>query len=142
MKWINLLIALIGMLMIGCATGSALNPFNSGFKCATTDTGECIPLNEAYDRALEEDKGKKPSVALVVKGDNGKSESMYKKALYREVTNLLDKPKTPLVLPPKTVRVLILPYKDSTNTLYMQRYLYFFASQPEWVLDVDGIDER
>lgn len=127
------------MVMAGCATSSALNPFEGGFKCATTNTGECIPLNEAYDRALQEDKSK--PVALVING-NESTESLYKRALYKEVTNLLEKPKTPIVIPPKTVRVLILPYKDSNGTLYMPRYLYFFASEPEWVLDVDNADEK
>jgi len=143
LRWIKLLTVVLCMMMIGCATGSALNPFESGFQCATTNTGECIPLNEAYDRAIQEDR-KALSPALVVngKGNTDGSEGMYKKALYREVTNLLEKPKTPMVTPPKTVRVLILPYKDSQGTLYMQRYLYFFASEPKWVLDVDDIDDK
>ncbi len=144
MRWIKIAIIIICATMYGCATGGILNPFQSGFQCATTDTGECIPLKEAYDISLKEDN--ESVVALVLDGrnseSNGVGEGTYKQAVYREVANLLEKPKTPLVVPPKTVRVLILPYQDSTGTLYMQRYLYFFASDPEWVLDINSIEEK
>jgi conjugal transfer pilus assembly protein TraV len=128
------------MTMTGCATSSVLNPFESGFKCNATSVGECIPLNEAYEAALIVDSKKEKSGTN--ESDDADSKGLYKKALYKEVTSLLEKPKTPLVIPPKTVRVLILPYKDSKGVLYMQRYLYFFASEPEWVLGVESMNDQ
>jgi conjugal transfer pilus assembly protein TraV len=142
LRWIKPAIIVICMTMTGCATSSVLNPFESGFKCNATSVGECIPLNEAYDVALEIESEKKGEESGTDENDNDSSKSLYTEALYKEVTSLLEKPKTPLVIPPKTVRVLILPYKDSNGTLYMQRYLYFFAGEPEWVLDVESMNDQ
>jgi conjugal transfer pilus assembly protein TraV len=130
------------MLSAGCA--STLNPFDSGFKCSATSTGECIPLNEAYDRSLEdevESDNTDVKAALVVSnGISGKDR--YKELVYKKVIDLLEEPKTPIVVPPKVVRVLVLPYRNSENTLYMQRYLYFFASEPAWIFDVENHEDE
>ena len=61
------------------------------------------------------------------------AEKQYQKALYKELTGLIDSPETPVIAPSKVMRVMILPYKNG-NTLYMNRYVYFIADEPAWVL--------
>ena len=51
----------------------------------------------------------------------------YQEALYKELAGLLKEPITPVVAPPKVMRVLLLPYKGDANELYMLRYIYFFV---------------
>ena len=53
--------------------------------------------------------------------------------MYKELTGLIDSPETPVIAPSKVMRVMILPYKNG-NTLYMNRYVYFIADEPAWVL--------
>ena len=58
----------------------------------------------------------------------------YRSALYDKFGNLLKEPKTPIVAPPKTMRVLLLPYTGQENEFYMMRYVYFFVDNARWVL--------
>ena len=43
---------------------------------------------------------------------------------------------TPMIKNPRVVRTLILPYptRSQGNALYMERYVYFIADEPTWVL--------
>ena len=54
--------------------------------------------------------------------------------MYKKLAGLLDEPKTPLIAPPKVMRVLLLPYKNDRD-LYMYRYAYFVVDDFRWVLD-------
>jgi conjugal transfer pilus assembly protein TraV len=60
----------------------------------------------------------------------------YQQALYRELTGMIDRPETPMLTPPKTVRTLILPYSDSqaAGTLYMPRFVYSIVESPRFVM--------
>ena len=58
----------------------------------------------------------------------------YRSALYDKFGNLLKEPKTPIVAPPKTMRVLLLPYTGQENEFYMMRYVYFFVDNARWIL--------
>lgn len=58
----------------------------------------------------------------------------YRSALYDKFGNLLKEPKTPIVSPPKTMRVLLMPYTGQENEFYMLRYVYFFVDEPRWLL--------
>lgn len=59
----------------------------------------------------------------------------YADALYSEMTRLLKEPVTPMISPPKIMRVLLLPYKGSDKELFMYRYVYFMVDEPSWILD-------
>jgi conjugal transfer pilus assembly protein TraV len=75
-------------------------------------------------------EGNKPE-----EGNKTETESYtYRTELYKEISNLLKQPSTPFVVPPKVMRILILPYTTKDNTLEMSRYVYFFATPPKWVL--------
>jgi len=58
----------------------------------------------------------------------------YRSALYDKFSGLLKEPQTPIVAPPKVMRVLLLPYTGQDNEFYMLRYVYFFVDKPRWIL--------
>ena len=53
---------------------------------------------------------------------------------YRAISDLLAAPETPLLNPPKILRVLLLPYRGEANELFMSRYAYLEIEPAEWVL--------
>ncbi|MDO3380353.1 TraV family lipoprotein [Geoalkalibacter halelectricus] len=129
-------------LIIGVALMAAgCSPYSSQFRCPETDPGKCVPLYEAY---LESRGMVSPSNS---NGSNGRNpmmsvssdrhisgESDYQEALYGRLAGLLRDPETPMVAPPKVMRVLLLPYRGDGNELYMPRYTYFFVDEPRWIL--------
>ena len=71
----------------------------------------------------------KPEVAASVGSDTS-----YTEALYNEIKGLLKEPNTPIVRPPKIMRILVLAYPDGNNKLYMPRYVYTIVDDPRWVV--------
>ncbi len=136
----------LGLTLVGCGTmGNALNPYQSEFSCPLSDKGQCIGVPQAYDKAT----GKDPELAVniprkkaqvLTPADPGTptqtstAETAYEQASYQKLAGLLREPVTPVVAPPKVMRVLILPYKSGENDLYMARYAYFIVDDPRWVL--------
>ena len=119
-------------LLAACSTaGNTINPYKSNFNCPYKESGRCISMTGAYD---ESRAGKAqpidPPGALVP--TNG--EKTYQEGVYRKLSSLLEEPKTPLIAPPKVMRVLLLPYKNDRD-LYMYRYAYFVVDDFRWVLD-------
>ncbi len=126
----------------GCSmVGNALNPYKSEFSCPLSDQGLCIGLPEAYDKAIDDSNTmvqqsgkKKRSQPSGAPGRAGAAATVYEKAAYQKLAGLLKEPVTPIVAPPKVMRVLLLPYKSGENDLYMLRYAFFFVDDPKWVL--------
>ena len=99
-----------------------------------------------YDRGLRQSRGNRPvqpakcdksTCAGNGQADLGQptnNEKAYQEGVYKKLTGLLDEPKTPLIAPPKVMRVLLLPYKNDRD-LYMYRYAYFVVDDFRWVLD-------
>ena len=90
--------------------------------------------------------GGSTSASMPVNGNSEeKSFNRYRLALYDKFSGLLKEPKTPIVAPPKVMRVLLLPYTGQENEFYMLRYVYFFVDKPRWILGdsiiADGEDE-
>jgi len=54
-------------------------------------------------------------------------------ARYRELAGVIENPVTPLVRAPKILRTLIVSY-SAGNTLYMPRFVYYFAEDAQFVL--------
>jgi conjugal transfer pilus assembly protein TraV len=123
---------------VGC--GAIFNPYSSKFNCPETDKGKCVSVNTAYEESVrdpanvssdEEEKGKSQEE----KGAEEQSpEKLYEEALFKELTGLIDDPRTPMVAPPRVVRVLLLPYRGENNELFMLRYVYFFVDEHRWIL--------
>jgi conjugal transfer pilus assembly protein TraV len=75
-------------------------------------------------------------------GRNNDHSSEYQEAVYDRLTGLLKKPATPMVDPPKVMRVLILPYEDDSNVLYMPRFTYLKVEDSRWVVGDYLVKER
>ena len=90
---------------------------------------DCEPV-EKKEEATETADPKQEQIALP-----GSAEDSYRESLYGKLSRLINEPVTPMVAPPKVLRILLLPYEGSDNALYMYRYAYFFVDEPRWVLD-------
>jgi conjugal transfer pilus assembly protein TraV len=146
MRKLNLLlflgIAIAAALSSGCSTvGEAINPYSAQFKCEMMENGRCISMTGAYLGSLQKD----PKSGKNVNGKNGKiadpptaasSETAYQEALFKKLSGLLEEPTTPVIAPPKVMRVLLLPYKAEKD-LFMYRYVYFVVDDYSWVLGDD-----
>lgn len=147
----------IGMLtMSGCAL---LNPYESSFSCPETSNGKCVSVQTAYKESTaspgksseapaehkEDDcnadsaaaglctEGKK-DISLHPSAKENGTYNRYQSALFDKFSGLLKEPVTPVVAPPKTMRVLLLPYTGQDNEFYMLRYVYFFVDEPRWLM--------
>ena len=85
------------------------------------------------------------STAPVAENPEERNFNRYRSALFDKFGGLLTEPQTPVVAPPKVMRVLLLPYTGQENEFYMLRYVYFFVDKPRWLLGdsvvADGEDE-
>ena len=118
----------------GCGSiGKVMNPYGDEFACPGYDKGQCVQVESAYRQSM--DKKKEPPLSRNGSpADTGNSETMYQREVNRKLAGLLKKPNTPLLAPPKVMRVLMLPYKGDLNELYMMRYVFIMADEPRWVI--------
>jgi conjugal transfer pilus assembly protein TraV len=114
-----LLPALLVITLTGC-----LNPYAGDFNCPETDNGKCVSVEDAY----YESKGR--LIGTPRQSDSGE----YQEALYARMADLLKEPETPMVVAPKVMRVLMLPYEGKDEELYLYRYAYIFTDRPRWIL--------
>lgn len=142
-------------LLSGC---SIFNPYESEFPCKDVYKGKCVSAQQAYTESLsgqdggkaeKSEKGEKKS-DKECDGENCRSAAeesgkpaetpetqnynQYKAAVYKRMGGLLNEPSTPFVVPPKIMRVLLLPYKGQEGEFYMLRHVYFFVDEPRWIL--------
>jgi conjugal transfer pilus assembly protein TraV len=109
-------------------------------RCTTTYSGiEGDGLVTGCSNTIPADTDKvvagTPSVATLATGNAEEtSYNRYRSALYDKFNGLLKEPQTPIVAPPKVMRVLLLPYTGQENEFYMLRYVYFFVDKPRWIL--------
>lgn len=137
--------ALVAMLSMGCA----VTPYERNFACPQGDNGKCVSVSDAYAEAIQEGRLKTANPLVLERSGGVQGQAMggqpethpeydaYKAGLYRKLLGLLDEPVTPMVAPPKVMRLLLLPYTGGDNELYMLRYAYFFVDSPRWVLGDD-----
>jgi len=120
---------LLLMTLTGC--GVALNPYNENFRCqAPEDSGQCVDTKTAYEEATGLGQG--------AGGTQKKAGESAEAARLTRLAELLQEPQTPMIAPPRVLRVLILPYKGSGD-LFMARYAYLQVEPANWVLT--GVDE-
>ena len=148
MRKLNLLLFLgivIAALSSGCSTvGEAINPYSAQFKCEMTENGRCTSMTGAYLGSLQKDpKNGRDRNGKNTKNGNATdpptsptSETAYQEALFKKLSGLLEEPATPVIAPPKVMRVLLLPYKAEKD-LFMYRYVYFVVDDYSWVLGDD-----
>ena len=121
-------LCLVPLLITGC--GAALNPYHENFNCqAPEDSGHCVDTPSAYDEAI--------GLKQLAKGEVVNTEKQIDEARLERLAQLLKEPQTPMIVPPRILRVLILPYRGNDD-LYMARYAYLQVESARWVLT--GID--
>jgi conjugal transfer pilus assembly protein TraV len=142
-------LAILGL--SGCAS-KIMNPYSEEFTCPQTETGKCVPIQQAYLESLQEkrqdllymptpsveDKQKENATSFSMQNNFPQDSfieaySKYNEALLRKLQQMLENPKTPVLIPPQVVRVLILPYAGDQNTFYAERYAYIIVENPQWV---------
>jgi len=144
------LFAAILLFTTGCA--SVFNPYDSEFQCPDTDKGRCVSIPKAYEMSVSGDgpantngsESKRPGAGgkltktapQASNSENGTADIKYDylNQKYEKMAALIGKPATPLVVPPDVVRVLILSYTGNDNNLFGYRYVYFFATEPGWIM--------
>ena len=159
------LAALAALLLGGCA---ALDPYDNQVYCRATDQpGRCMDVIEAYRQAVidgykrhptEEPDPAPPAADAAVPAPNPQfnptdptaptlpaaagtlsPREAYLRARDARLAELLEDPVTPVLAPPKLLRVLILPYTTRQNgveELHMARYTYIKVEESRFVLDV------
>jgi conjugal transfer pilus assembly protein TraV len=147
--------------LCGC---SIVNPYHENFACRSDEgKGHCVGMDKSYGDSIGEidldaenqsdelsdckdcelGKGKDISFQELANGGrNNDHSSEYQEAVYDRLTGLLKKPATPMVDPPKVMRVLILPYEDDSNILYMPRFTYLKVEDSRWVVGDYLVKER
>ena len=123
----------VGFILSGCST--MMNPYHSGFSCPNYQKGKCVSLTEAYNESIHNTKAQRQLRQMSINTTSavGTKTSLYQQQLLNTIGNLIKQPKTPIVVPPATMRVLILPYVNNQNELEMGRYVYFFVGKPKWI---------
>ena len=92
-------------------------------KAAKAKGGDEAVVESRSSRTREDDKVARESF------------NRFKAAEYNEMAELIERPVTPIVAPPKTLRTLVVAYKNTPGqTLYLPRFIYFFASDGAFVL--------
>lgn len=135
-------------LLAGC---SIFVPFESEFSCtADRNYGKCTDVDGAYSEALggtldveyvgandvakrrKKDRSEGKKSGETAASPDGLSR--YKQAEYEELAKLIEAPVTPVVKPPEVLRTLVVAYATGEKTLYMPRYIFYFASDAGFVL--------
>jgi len=165
--FLTILVSLLFALSSGCS--AIVSPYNSQFQCPETDKGKCVSVQTAYKESIDNPlvkadpnpdagpAGKEDKPPCETCGNHQKdqpetirkpdvspsrdSKYQYQGALYRKLASLIEQPSTPIVVPPDVVRVLILSYTGSENELFSYRYVYFFATEPEWIISTTKEEE-
>ena len=126
----------------GCA--GVMNPYHSNFQCPNFKNGRCVSVEDAYKESTGQyhdlwkegtSPGGGPDNGGRIQKAGPSIADEYRSALYGRLDGLLKSPVSPMVVPPKVMRVLILPYTGRDNELYMARYVYLFLSGPRWLLN-------
>jgi conjugal transfer pilus assembly protein TraV len=126
----RVLISLLILLFVsGCAgVKEVVNPYEEDFRCRTRDeAGTCLDTAAAYQEARLPDNPEGEATAADALAEAQDSR-------YRVLAELLEEPETPLLQPPKVLRVLLLPYRGEDNELFMTRYAFLEVERAQWVL--------
>ena len=120
---------LILLCVSGCAgVKNAVNPYEENFRCKAKDSeGKCLDTPTAYKEARLPD-------GQLSEATPNTSQIEAQNSRYKALTDLLEAPETPVLNPPKILRVLLLPYKGENNELFMTRYAYLEIEPSQWIL--------
>lgn len=145
-------VLLASYLLSGC-TAKVMNPYEESFGCPGGDVGSCDDVGTAYKKSLSKNEESfSPMVVMeddVSSVDWGEEEpdnrTPSKLPVYNltrkkteEVKGIIDDPLTPILIPSKKMRLLVLGYQD-TKDFYGHRYIYFIAEEERWALPFNTI---
>jgi len=151
---IKVSIAVTTLFVLG---GCSIFPYEEDFACdAAKSYGRCVDVNGAYAMAttgeehgyeITQDGEKPPEKNIKDEANNSPDKKIntktdpyvnYRQSVYKKLQRMVDQPKTPMVKQPEVIRTLIANYqtRKAGSPLYMPRYVYFFGSEPEWVINV------
>jgi len=143
------------LLLLMFTYGCGITPYESKFSCPPTYGGLCeSPIDAYHDsvngidprqldpkwkekRAEWEEKNKalieaRKRAALQRSGTSSEAPT-YRAELFKELRDLIEAPETPVVIPPKIVRALVLGTPD--GKMYVApHYVFFMLDEPRWVL--------
>jgi len=106
------------------------------------DYGRCVPVEEAYEQAVNGNK-RRPSVSDqdVDDGNYRPGEQVkhqtdelgeYQKSYFARLKLLIEEPEAALIKKPKVIRGLVMPY--GKKTLYTPRHIYIIVEDPSFIL--------
>jgi type IV conjugative transfer system lipoprotein TraV len=128
------------VVFILCFTGCAVfNPYSDEFQCPNVDKGECISMQNAYEKSISSEQDNTDDESLQRDdectdcAETGKSTTdtqkettknagyNYQKSLYNKMISLIQNSRSPMVAAPDVMRVLIMAYTGPGNILYSYR---------------------
>ena len=137
MKRIWILILLIAILPLGGC--QILNPYDSASDCPDPYNGDCVSVDTAYRRSKADPKNSesqkidakhdsplikdRPETSENNKIPDLNTDRVYKHELYQEIAGLVKQPITPVRVPAKLMRVLVLGY-DREDRFYSHRFFF------------------
>ena len=146
-----LLILLLGMGLSGCG----VTPYSSKFSCPPGYNGMCESVMEAYQDSVDgidprqfDPKWQKARKKWEEKHadllearrkareakENVKGEAPdYRESLFTELKALIQAPETPVLVPPRVVRGLVLGLAEK-EVFVSPHYVFFQLDEPRWVL--------
>lgn len=140
---VSRLLAGISLLTFLVVAGGC-NPYNGEFNCKGAPFGSCAPTPEIYKDIIE---GRGAGEALKpVDVDPAEEKtavqgvpveplvSAYREAELKKITKLLKQPVTPVVVPPKVMRILFMPFESEEGILNMPEYAFIMLDKPKWVM--------
>jgi conjugal transfer pilus assembly protein TraV len=149
--------AAMGAAALLVVSACSLNPYNSQFMCAATaNHGKCESVDAAYGDAVAKTATPSPRPTgassaktrrrtpdplrsapanglPIMNVANTSGEARYLDAEYRKLAALVEEPIVPVVQPPTVLRTLILSY-SSSDSVYLPRYVMYFAEAPKFVI--------
>lgn len=91
------------------------------------------PKGWKREKALEKELEKKRMLAMKKSAKN-KEKSLYEKEVQELMVKLLRTPPTPLRVPDRILRVLILPYVDENGNLIAGHYTFLKVEEGKWIM--------
>lgn len=147
LKKLKLVVLIVGIFLIG-GCGKIMNPYSSKFSCPEWEQGKCIGIPEAYYSSFEKEGNytinqkelEEQYRKLLSSEEFDESLSyvrkQYLEGLYNTMKKLFEEPVMPVLVPPKIVRVLVLPYggEKESKFFYGNRYIYVVVEDYKWLL--------
>ena len=118
---------LLGLAVLLMLPACALMPYESRFKCPEPQSGTCASVSEVYEAA--DSKKEEVSTAPKTAGP-----------ICLGVPSA--EPGSPLRLPPRIVRLRVLPYTDSEGDLHQGGYVYLEVDKGRWLFERRDFKER